>query len=489
MTDITNLIGTTIAELQLVPAVTSTTRLPVQRVGVDTAEAATLENIDTYLDVTNKILTAVADHEGTLDAHGDRAYSNVQLNTHKQEIDAHGHKVYTDAEVLNHSQSTDPHGDRLYSYNILQTHKNISDAHGHETFTTQEISTHDQSSNAHNITNRINTAISSLSGVEGGFPPLSNNLTIPSVYLPVTTQPVEFVYGLPTTGIADKIYVLRGDDKQYYWDGVNWQELSSFDVGGLSFTTNDVPESSTSPDLNRRYFTSGREATINAAISARLNGGSSVGSGEAVYKEKIGSTLYFKTLVAGDGIEVVSGTNSITISKIVESVIEEEPIDFSLQARTYEASVIDVMTTDGLALDTIGYTNVLKFPVEGLTQYTGRIVMAKVKQGSGLSQVGKYNITEEVRTWKVSTLIKSYTDWTSTGDDTFATIIATDIVEDLMGTGTNTTATFVVSIDVPTRSVLITVTSPADLNYVYLWKATFKKTYIDHTLDGTIEHD
>lgn len=44
-----------------------------------------------------------------------------------------------------------------------------------------------------------------------------------------------------------------------------------------------------------------------------VNTASNVGSGVGVYKEKVGADLSFKSLIAGDGIAITSGTNTITI--------------------------------------------------------------------------------------------------------------------------------------------------------------------------------
>jgi len=210
---------------------------------------------------------------------------------------------------------------------------------------------------------------------------------------------------------------------------------------------------------------------------------------EKAAKKKVGSTLNFRTLLAGDGITLNQTANSIEVSLAPVSSIENEPIDFSTVARTYVGELTNYLTTDGLVLNTTTYANTMKYPTHGLTHYKGRIIVAKVKQGSGLEQIGKYNKIEEMRTWEVSFIINSHQEWNSIDDPVeFSNIAAQTITEDLTSGLTTTDPTVSLSLHNDSKSVLIQCTSPNIANYVYLWKGTFKKTYLSHDSTGTIDH-
>lgn len=74
----------------------------------------------------------VAAHEAALDPHGDRAYTDAEINAlstvyeplgasdaavaaHVAASDPHGDRAYTDAEIVEHTTAVDPHGDRAYA--------------------------------------------------------------------------------------------------------------------------------------------------------------------------------------------------------------------------------------------------------------------------------------------------------------------------------------------------------------------------------------
>jgi len=483
---IQDLLGIRINQLQVTPSLNSTTKIVVQD-GLDTTKAATIDTLENYLDVTNKIDFAFNSHLTSTDPHGDRAYSVAQLNLHKNELDAHGHKTYTDNSLTIHTQGLDPHGDRSYALGLMTTHNALTDPHGHKAYTIGEVSGHNLDVNAHNIDDRIETAIDDTRGVVNGFAPLDSNLLISSAYLPTTSNQVIFVTSLPATGVVGKLYINYSDDKQYYWTGAIFKELSNFSVGGVSLTTDDVAESTI--NLNRRYYTTLIETGINSAINTRINIGANLGTGLNVYKEKVGSTLNFRTLLAGDGITLNQTANSIEVSLAPVSSIENEPIDFSTVARTYVGELTNYLTTDGLVLNTTTYAHTMKYPTHGLTHYKGRIIVAKIKQGSGLEQIGKYNKIEEMRTWEVSFIINSHQEWDSADDpEEFSNIAAQTITEDLTNGLTTTGPTVSLNLHNDSKSVLIQCTSPNIANYVYLWKGTFKKTYLLHDPTGTIEH-
>lgn len=57
------------------------------------------------------------------------------------------------------------------------------------------------------------------------------------------------------------------------------------------------------------------DVTISATGGAGdITGGTSVGTGRNVFKDKLGSTLRFRTLVAGTNVTITEGTNEITIA-------------------------------------------------------------------------------------------------------------------------------------------------------------------------------
>jgi len=55
---------------------------------------------------------------------------------------------------------------------------------------------------------------------------------------------------------------------------------------------------------------------------------SNVGSGEGIYKEKVGVDLRFKSLVAGDGLSITSGTNEVTISSTAGDVVGDSKLSY-----------------------------------------------------------------------------------------------------------------------------------------------------------------
>lgn len=490
MTQLIELNGLRLNELQTNPALYPNTLLLIQN-GTDKAENTTVDHLDNYLNVNTKINASAASHLAAADPHGDRAYNSTLLNNHTTLDDAHGHKTYTNNTLIVHSQSLDPHGDRLFSTQLMSSHNGNTDPHGHKAFTNLKIAEHESNTSAHGIQNSISTAINNLRGTFTGFAPLDSNLKIPTSYLPTSNVSTLFVFSLPPIGLLNVIYVNMSDKSQHFWTGSNFEKLSSFNLGNVSLTTNDVAESTDNSD--RRYFTMIRESSLINSINLRLNGALNLGSGIGtanVFKEKIGSTLYFRSIVAGDGIVVSETSSGITISKEPESVLETEPTEFTLQTRTFPGSNVQTLTLDGSALNTITFENTLKVPENGLTFFEGRIIVSKVKQGSGLSQTGKYNSVEETRTWKVRLLLSSYQNWTSTIDPVQAvSIVSTEIVEDMIVGSSNTSAIITPTVDALRKALMIGVQSNNDLNYVYLWKGTFKKTFLKHDSTGTIDHE
>lgn len=489
MTQLIDLNGIRLNELQTNPALYPSTYFLIQN-GTDKAENSTIALLENYLDINLKISSAVDTHTNASDPHGDRAYNTALLNNHTSLDNAHGHKTYTDNTVIVHTQGLDPHGDRLFATQLMNTHNALTDPHGHKAYANSQIATHNADTSAHGIQTSINTTINSLRGTLNGFAPLDSNEKIPTNYLPTSNVSTIFVFVLPATGVSNVVYVNMTDNNQYFWTGSSFQKLSSYNIGSASLTTDNVAESTT--DLNKRYFSTLRQATLENSINLRLNNAISLGTEPTrgnVFKEKIGSTIYLRSIVAGDGIIVAETTTGITISKEPESVIESEPTEFTLQTRTYPGTLTGTMTLDGDPLDTVTYINTLSVPENGLTFFEGRVVVSKVKQGSGLAQAGKYNATEEVRTWQVKLLISSYTNWTALQDPTqVVSILSSEITEDMIVGSSNTSAIINPSVVAADKAVLIGVQSNNDLNYVYLWKGTFKKTSLRHESTGTIDH-
>ena len=55
------------------------------------------------------------------------------------------------------------------------------------------------------------------------------------------------------------------------------------------------------------------DLTIDATSSGETNTASNTGTGEGVFKQKTGSALEFKTLVAGTGVTITNNTSDLTI--------------------------------------------------------------------------------------------------------------------------------------------------------------------------------
>lgn len=487
MTDILTLNGLKLSDLQVIPSLATSTRFLVQE-GTQFAQAGTISLLEDYLNIVPKIDFAVNQHIQAIDPHGDRSFASSLLISHNSLDNAHGHKTYTDSNIILHSQSPDPHGDRAYSLQLLANHNGLADPHGYKAHVDTKIVEHNEDEDAHDITSRINTTIDNIRGVSNGFAPLDTNEKIPSNYLPSSANPIIFAFSLPATGILNTVYIDLSNNNQYYWTGTTYQKLSNFDIGGVTLTTDDVGESSS--NLNRRYFTSTREAVLTSSINLRINNAINVGSGSFIYKEKIGSTLYFKSIVAGTGLEISESSNTITISQIPESIIETEPTDFILQTRTFPSQLTNQLTIDGLALNTTTYENTINYPTEGLCLIRGKVIVSKIKQGTGLESVGKYNRIEEVRSWEVRALIQSYKEWDLVeGFINSASLVDLEITEELVGGISSTTALFTLTLNTDNNAILFNVESNNDLNYVYLWKADFKKLAIKHPDTGTIDHE
>ena len=51
--------------------------------------------------------------------HGDRAYTDQEINSHNEAADPHGDRAYTDQELSSHIEAADPHGDRAYADSLV----------------------------------------------------------------------------------------------------------------------------------------------------------------------------------------------------------------------------------------------------------------------------------------------------------------------------------------------------------------------------------
>lgn len=309
---ITELNGIRINSLQTIPSLSDNTLLMVQR-GTNTSEKSTLSALKTYLNISFSISTAIDSHTNAVDPHGDRAYSQLLMNNHKAEADPHNHKAYTNNTLTVHLSATDPHGDRAYSDSKLNLHLTDEDPHGLITIIEDSFNDHSLLENVHNIEGQITTAIAGLRNTENGFASLDSNLKIPSVYLPSQNQQVSFTYSKPIVGVPNVIYVDLTDNKQYYWGSSNsYVTLTpSLDIGGISLTTDNVPQSST--NLNRRYYTEAIETSINTAIAQKISTVNSSGTGKSVVKAKSGSTLTLKSIKGSSSITVVENADDLTL--------------------------------------------------------------------------------------------------------------------------------------------------------------------------------
>lgn len=354
---ITELNGIRINSLQTIPSLSDTTLLMVQR-GTNTSEKSTLSALKTYLNISFSISTAIDSHTNAVDPHGDRAYSQLLMNNHKAEADPHNHKAYTNNTLTVHLSATDPHGDRAYSDSKLNLHLTDEDPHGLITIIEDSFNDHSLLENVHNIEGQITTAIAGLRNTENGFASLDSNLKIPSVYLPSQNQQVSFTYSKPLVGSPNVIYVDLTDNKQYYWGPSNsYVTLTpSLDIGGISLTTDNVPQSST--NLNRRYYTEAIETTINSSLSQKVGTVTTVGTGKSIVKSKTASTLTLKSLKSSSSITVVENADDLTLQATVGlTAISYNPTT-NIGYKTYTNNVLEVFGNV-----TIDSTNIFSYAV------------------------------------------------------------------------------------------------------------------------------
>jgi hypothetical protein len=88
-------------------------------------------------------------------------------------------------------------------------------------------------------------------------------------------------------------------------------------------TGEDVFKQKTGVDFEFKTLTAGtnvtltagtNDVTIAATDTGEVNTASNVGTGEDVFKQKVGVDLEFKTLTAGTGVTLTAGTNDVTIA-------------------------------------------------------------------------------------------------------------------------------------------------------------------------------
>ena len=308
-----NLTGIQITDLTPAPSLAGTTEFPLQRVGVARAEKTTLNNLSTYLltsssftnyldtGINQKITTHIAEN----DPHGDRAYSDVQINTHKNAIDPHGDRVFTTQAITAHKADNDPHGDRAFTLtNIassILTHKNATDPHGDRAYSDVkllEAKSYTDVKINEQVTNKLGITIAPLSA---GIVPLAN---LPSL---VTFSSRS---SFPPTGNPSFLYVDTNANILYRWATNNYTPVGGGSNEGLGtdVTTDDIPEGS---NINRRYLTAAKDAEYTNKISDVV---SIEGYGYSLVKNKENNIVNIKALIGESSIQVVENEDSLILT-------------------------------------------------------------------------------------------------------------------------------------------------------------------------------
>lgn len=102
--------------------------------------------------------------------------------------------------------------------------------------------------------------------------------------------------------------------------------------GQISLQVNNgvatVPTAPTLPEhVTTKKYVDDEIAAIPAS-SGQANTASNVGSGTGLFKQKVGVDLEFKSLVAGDGLSITSGTNEVTISSTAGDVVGDSKLSY-----------------------------------------------------------------------------------------------------------------------------------------------------------------
>jgi len=334
----------------------------------------TLNSLETYLNINSKINTSVTTHISAIDPHGDRAFATNIINNHNNLNDAHGHKAYSEGLITAHNSVPDPHGHKAYSNQVLTNHLNVNDPHEIKPYVDQEI---EDKIDAHKVAidpHGDRAYINGLRGANNGLAPLDSAGKISTIYLPSTTAPVSFITNAtrPIVGTSQVIYANTEINNLTYWNPVanNYESFTGNGVGVIN-STDDLPQGT---NLNRRYFTTGIESGLTASLADKVTTAVNVGSsGESIFRDKIGTTINFKKLIAGSNISILDTGNTLTINSTAAGS-GTTPINSSgVVLKVTNLNISDtVLTKDGLNVNTTNYNNVVTV-YNALTHLKGTI--------------------------------------------------------------------------------------------------------------------
>lgn len=472
----TTYIGIELKDLPSIPVLNDSVFLVGQRPSEDLAEKFTLSNLNTYLDINTKITIKINDHLASSDPHGSNLYSSNLMLTHNNQVDAHGHKAFANGLIAAHLSLDDPHNLKPYVDTTMDDHLNVLDPHESRDYTDTVFSDHNEEADPHNHKAFANNLIATQRGANNGLAPLDSAGKVPSLHLPSTTEEVSFVTNLtlPSSGTLNKLYINTDTKKTLFWTGSNYQILSDFSSGGFTITTDDVSQGS---DLNRRYFTTTIENTFNTNLGNKIENVVNVGaSGFNVFRDKTGTNLNFKKLVAGVGMTITDTGNTLQLSStssgsIPDNLVQEEKLFKNLSG----VSGIE-LTTDGAAATS---TNILKSNFDGIELLEGTVTCLKILN-QDLPTVEE-NVYNGYRVWKFSALIKTYFDQVTSA---YITSILSQTLTEIHNT-VETDATLNFTFSLNNNEYVFMPTNPTNLDFTFKWTFNARRSILEYLPIGS----
>lgn len=353
-----DLVGIQIKDLQITPSVSGTTEFPLQRSSVNKAEKATLQNLLSWILVSNDYVTNINTnvnskmtlHTNASDPHGDRAYANSILTTHTGSTDPHGDRAFASSAITSaitaHISASDPHGDRSYTNTQITNHANSTDPHGDRAFATS-VGTSTLASAQSYTNTQITTEFNNRVGTS--IVPL-NSGKILDTYINKELSFSSYA-SFPSTGqSAVRLYVDTTGNKLYRWNGSAYVNMTpTIDTGSLNLTTNDIPAGT---NTDRQYLTSAKDTAFTNKVSDVIN--ETVASSTGIFSRKVSNVVYLKTLKSEGNVKLSSNSNSVSIydNKYTYSANSSENVELTFNG---------VIRTDVLA----SYTDTKIFNIKG----------------------------------------------------------------------------------------------------------------------------
>lgn len=124
--------------------------------------------------------------------------------------------------------------------------------------------------------------------------------------------------------------------------------------------------------------------TINATGggSGEVNTASNVGTGEGLFKQKVGTDLQFKSITAGENVSIVSGTDSVTIS--AQPTVTTLTLANNASNENVTGFLVDPLVKDGFTADIIikrdSPTEIVNINPTGYPVFSDKIV--EISDGS-----------------------------------------------------------------------------------------------------------